>query len=390
MPNLRIQRYLLRETLVPMTLALGVFTLVLLMGRILKLLEMVINKGVPLTDILMLFVSLLPRFLVVTLPLSFLLGVMAGLGRMSSDQEILALKTSGTSLYQITFPIVTLGLMVSIATAAITMVIKPASEETFHKQLFQIASSHANIGIQPRIFNDEFDGIVLYTNEVDERSGQMRGVFISDERPNSLPAIILADRGRILSNQDTQTLTLHLENGTIHRQGSQSRSAFQVIGFSQYDLNLDLGQASISANQPLKNYRTMSITELYHAIHTDKPANGGKQFLAEFHWRLALPFAPLLFALLGVPLGIQPVRSGRGSGFTIGLLVFLGYYLLLSFANTLITEGGWSGLVMWGPNLIFLVAGVVILRAAALEKPLPMVAICNTWAPKLLRFLKKH
>lgn len=391
MSSLRIHRYLLRETLVPMILGLAVFTLVLLMGRILKLVEMVINKGVPFMDILILFASLLPSLLVLTLPLSFLLGVMAGLGRMSSDHEVLALKSSGISLYQIAAPLTFLGLGVGILTACLTMVIKPASEDLFNKQLFQIASSRANIGIQPQLFNDEYNNVVIYTNEVDERSGQMRGVFISDERPNSLPAIILADNGRILSNQETLTLTLHLENGTIHRQRNDSASAFHVIGFSQYDLNLNLGQASLDADQPRKNKRTMSMAELYQAIHSPDTPRDSKinELIASFHWRLALPFAPLLFVLLGVPLGIQPVRSGRGSGFAIGLLIFLAYYMLLSVTSTLVVEGNMPGLVMWVPNLIFLMAGVLILKAAAMEKPLPLTEFFRTWTNKLLRLVRK-
>jgi lipopolysaccharide export system permease protein len=392
MSSLRIHRYLLRETLVPMSLGLAVFTLVLLMGRMLKLVELVINKGVPLADILLLFASLLPTFLVLTLPLAFLLGVMAGMGRLSSDCEILALKAGGRSLYQLTLPILTLGLVVSMATAALTTVIKPAGERNFRKQLFQIASSRASIGIESQIFNDEFEGLVLYANDVEERSGHMRGVFISDERENSLPAMILADRGSILSNQDALTMTLHLENGTIHRQGGGSRSAFQVIEFTQYDLNLDLGQASGAANQPRKSHKNMSMPELYQAIYVDSASASPKDrdLLAEFHWRLALPAAPLLFALLGVPLGIQPARSGRGSGFAIGLLVFLGYYLLLSLAGTLIVEGNWSALIMWVPNLIFLIAGVVVLKAAALEKPLPLVDPCRRMTDKLIHRLRKH
>jgi lipopolysaccharide export system permease protein len=374
-----------------MALGLAVFTLVLIMGRLLKLVEMVVNKGVPVADILLLFASLLPTFLVLTLPLSFLLGTMAGLGRMSSDQEILALKAGGTSLYQITVPVICLGLVVSIATACLTMFVKPASEDFFRRQLFQIASSRANVGIQPQIFNDEFEGIILYANEVDERSGRMQGVFISDERQNTMPAIILADTGRILSNQDTLTLTLHLENGTIHRQRGISDKAFHVIGFTRYDLNLDLGQAALSADQPRKNKKTMSIRELLRAIQTGPEMSPSKyrELVAEFHQRLALPVAPLLFALLGVPLGIQPVRSGRGSGFAIGLLVFLGYYMLLSLASTLVVEGGLPGPVLWIPNLIFLAAGILVLKAAAKEKPLPLLGTFRQWFGLIVRRLRK-
>jgi lipopolysaccharide export system permease protein len=392
MSSYRIHRYLLRETLVPMSLGIAVFTLVLIMGRILKLVELVINKGVPPIDILQLFASLLPTFLVLTLPLSFLLGVMAGLGRMSADHEIIALKASGIGLFQIARPVLTLGILVSLATAALTTIIKPACEQIFQQKLFYIASSRANIGIQPQIFNDEFKGLVLYANEIDERSGDMRGVFISDERENALPAMILARRGSIVSDRNTLTLTLHLENGTVHRRRGDATGAFQVIGFTRYDLSLDLGQSALSADQPRKNKKTMSLGELHRSLraNTDPDSTRYREMLAEFHRRIALPVAPLLFALIGVPLGIRPARSGRGSGFAVGLLVFLGYYALLSLAGTLVAEGGLPGPILQIPNLLFLLAGISILKAAAMEKPWPPIEVACRWSECFIRLLRKR
>jgi lipopolysaccharide export system permease protein len=84
------------------------------------------------------------------------------------------------------------------------------------------------------------------------------------------------------------------------------------------------------------------------------------------------------------------VRSGRGSGFAIGLLIFLAYYVLLSVAGTLVVEGNMPGLLLWAPNLIFLMAGVVLLKAAAKEKPLPLTDTFRTGMVKLLRLVRKQ
>jgi lipopolysaccharide export system permease protein len=370
----RIHRYLLRETLIPMFLGLAIFTLVLLMGRLLKLVELVINKGVPLQDILWLFACLLPTFLVITLPLSFLLGVMMAFGRLSSDREILAMKASGISLRQMAVPILVFGLATSLATAALTLVVKPASESAFRQQLFRITTSRASIGIQAQVFNDEFEGLVLYTERLDERSGVMDGVFIYDEQQKPA-SFILARRGRVLSDPDALALTLRLENGTIHRQQRQgAQENFQVIGFSSYDLNLDLGRQAEADTRTRKSRKEMSLTELRRAMAGADNATRLNRLRGEYHWRMTLPVAPLLFALLGVPLGIQPLRSGRGGGFAIGLMVFLVYYALLSLTNTLVVESGLPGTVMWLPNILFLLGGLVLLQAANREIPLPTAA----------------
>jgi lipopolysaccharide export system permease protein len=370
----RIHRYLLRETVVPMLLGLAIFTLVLLMGRLLKLMELVITKGVPVPDILYLFACLLPTFLVITLPLSFLLGVMMAFGRLSSDREILAMKASGISLRQLAVPILVFGLATSLMTAALTLVVKPASETAFRTQLFHITTSRPSIGIQAQVFNDEFEGLVLYTDRLEEHSGIMEGVFVYDEQQKP-PVFILARRGRVLSDPKALTLTLRLENGSIHRQPRQGpQENFQVISFSSYDLNLDLGRQAQNDMPTRKNRKEMSLAELRQDMNRAGNAARLNKLRGEYHWRMTLPGAPLLFALLGVPLGIQPLRSGRGGGFAIGLVVFLVYYALLSLTHTLVVESGLPGMVMWLPNVLFLLGGLILLQAANREVPPPLAA----------------
>ncbi|MHB8713649.1 MAG: LptF/LptG family permease, partial [Trichloromonadaceae bacterium] len=236
MSTTRIHRYIAREIAVPALLGLLIFTFVLLMGRILKLVELVVNKGVPLGEILQLFAYLMPAFLVITLPLAFLLGVLLGFGRLSADNEVVALRASGIPIYGMLRPVLLLAVVCSLITGWLTLYGEPAGQNAFRDQVFEIASSRANVGILPRVFNDEFDGLVLYAGDVDERQGEMRGVFISDERIGATPAVILASQGRVISDQEQRILTLRLENGTIHRRPVDKKAdTYQVIGFTTYD-----------------------------------------------------------------------------------------------------------------------------------------------------------
>jgi len=374
MATLRIHRYLLKETASPMLLGLVVFTFVLLLGRLLKLVEMVINKGVPLLDIVRLFFSMLPTFLVLTIPLAFLLGVMLGFGRLSADREVLALKASGVSLYQMVRPVLLLSLPACLLTAALTLYLRPVSETFFRQQLFDIATSRASIGLQPQVFNDDFDNLVLYANHIDENSGVMKQVFISDERDSSAPAIIVAQKGRLLSDSRSQKLLMRLEDGTIHRQpqdDTDDEETYQVLQFKNYDVNLDLEQQTTTAKKRRRRIKELSLAELRRTLAAATPEKR-QELLAELHTRLVLPAAPLLFALLGVPLGIQPHRSGRGGSFALALGVFLCYYLLLSFADTLVADGGWPAATLWAPNLLFLLSGLYLLYRSAVERPVTL------------------
>ncbi len=385
MSNLRINRYILREITIPMGLALAVFTFVLLMGRILKLVELVINKGVPPADIARLFLCLMPSFLIVTLPLSFLLGVMLGFGRLSSDREVMACKASGISLYQMAAPVLLLGLLTCLGNAALTLAIRPASETAFRGQLFKISASRASIAIQPNVFNDSFDGLVIYSGGVDDRSGIMHDVFISDEREESLPAAIIAETGRIVPNRDTLSMVLRLENGTVHRQPEEKLpNSYQVLQFSTYDINLGLDRTATKQIRKGKKPKEMSLAEL-RSPPDEADAEKMREIKAELQGRFSRPLAPLLFALIGVPFGIQPHRSGRGGAFALGLFTFLCYYLLSSFAETLAVEGQMPATVLWLPNLLFLAGGLFLFHRSATERP---VTLPSRAAEALFRILR--
>jgi len=366
----RIQRYIVKEISIPALLGLVIFTFVLLMGRILKLVELIINKGIPAGEVAKLFFYLLPSFLVLTLPLSFLLGVLLGFGRLSADSETIAIKASGISLYGMLRPVLVLAAATSLATAYLTLYAGPAGNSAFHTQVFQIAASRASAGFQPRVFNDEFDGLVLYASDINERSGVMEGVFISDERVGNTPSIILARTGRVTPDRDALTLTLRLEDGTIHRRPlEKSRDSYQVIDFATYEINLNLGQQLSDSRQRRKKESDLSVPELHEALTAAATPEERNKLTVEWYRRLILPTAPIIFALIGVPLGIRSQRSGRGGGFTIGLVVFLLYYLLHSFAETLAVEGGMPPVpVVWTPTVLFLAGSFYLLRLAALEK----------------------
>ena len=387
MTTLRIHRYILGEVIAPTIMSLLIFTFVLMMGKIPILAELVISKGVPLGQMVLLFGYLLPTFFSITFPLSFLLGILLAFGRFSADSEYTALKASGISIYSMVKPVLLLAFVFSIGTILITTTIEPASKTAFKSQLFQIASSGASISIQPGIFNDNFDGIVLYAQGMDSKRNIMKDIFISDERNGTTPATITAKQGRIISNQDQHRLTLRLSDGNIHRQPlNKQQLAYQTISFTNYDINLDLG-TQLNSKKLRRSRFELSWQELNDKI--EATATGRKKFemLVEKHQRIVIAFAPLVLVLIGVPLGLQSQRSGKGAGFTLGLIVFMFYYLLLISAITIATEGLLpAAIIMWLPNIIFLMGGLWFLHRTATERPVNFMVV----PLKLTRLLREN
>ena len=387
MSNLRIHRYILREISAPTLLSLLIFTFVLLMGKIPRLAELVINKGVPAAEILQLFSYLLPTFFSVTIPLSFVLGLLLTFGRLSADSEYIALKASGISLYNLMKPVMLLAILFSLLTAWITISIEPASKTAFRGKLFQIASSSASVSVRPGVFNDEFPGIVLYARGMDENRGTMQDVFISDEREEETPATITAREGRFISNPNKYSLTLRLSNGSIHRRPPKEKHAtYQTISFTNYDINLDMG-SQLNNKQRRRSRSEMSWPELNNAI--DKAPDNRTRFhlQVEKHERIVIAFAPLVLVLIGVPLGLQSQRSGKGAGFTLALMIFLVYYILLSLAGNIADKGLVpAAIILWLPNLCFLLGGAWLLHRTAVEKPLQIFSLQNI----IRRWLTRH
>lgn len=363
----RIQRYLLREIAAPMFMSLVIFTFVLMMGRSQKLMEMVIDKGVPLGQILRLLANLMPTFLVLTIPVALLIGVLLAFGRLSAESELVALKACGVNLPLLMRPVLALAALACLVTASLTLYIEPAANAAFRRQAFAVASSIATVGILPMTFNDDFSGLVLYAAEVNDKDGQMNNIFIADERPGTLPSTIFASTGGIQVDQAEQTMNLRLKDGTIHRRDDKN-DAYQIIQFATYGVRVDLNHNDDKGKVLSRREGELNLPDLLLARKSPLDNKDARVLNAGLQKRFVMATTPLIFILIGVPLGIRSQRSGRGANFALALFIFLLFYILFTLAKTLVIDLGLPALFMWLPVVIFIVAGLFLFRAAANER----------------------
>ncbi len=382
MSTRRINRYIFQEVLTPTLLGLTIFTFILVMGRLPGLTELVVNKGVPLASILKLFSYLLPTFLSITIPLSFLLGILLAFGRLSADSEFVALKASGVSLYSLLLPVLLFALLCSLLTAGLSLFGEPAGKTAFRDQIFRIASDRASVGIDAGVFNDNFEGLVIYAEQKDEQRDQMHNVFISDERSADEPANIFARQGRFIRNPAQQTLTLRLRKGTIHHLARDDRDSYQTISFDTYDINLDLDKGLSDSNARNRSLGEYTPRQLIAESRNITDQRRIKRLAVELHKRISSSAAPLVFALIGIPLALQSSRSGKGAGFAMALGIALSYYVLLSVCSTL--AGKWvlpASVALYLPNLIFVGGGVFFIHRTAIEQPLRLPSVKRLLSP---------
>ncbi|MGZ3513350.1 MAG: LPS export ABC transporter permease LptF [Thermodesulfobacteriota bacterium] len=374
--------YILKEIVPIFLIGLMVFTVILLMDKILKLIELVVNRGASLSNILMLFVFISPSFLILTIPIAVLLATLLTFGRLSSDSEITAFKASGMSLYQLFIPISVFALCTFLLSNFLVFYGLPWGNRGFKSTLFLIARSKADIEIKERVFSDTFSGLVVYVDRVPLQGKRMEGILIYDERDKEKSNTIIAKEGFLIKNGPDQDIILRLITGDIHRYEPKLQT-FQKIKFDTYDLKLELAKTSKAIEKKLKD-KEMSIDDIQEKIKEVKKKGGDTiPYEVEIHKRYAIPFTCIVFALMGVPLGIQPRRSGRSYGFILSILILLAYYISVTVSELLAMKKTMPPLLAgWTPNLLFTSLAIYLFVKAANEspfKPIVWLAAALDW-----------
>lgn len=367
-----LHRYILLQVVAPFAGGLALFTFILLIARIMRLVELVVNRGVPLSEILLLFSYILPAFLEVTVPMALLLGVILAVGRLSADSEIIAMRASGVSLYQIAAPILLLSLLVLAGSFQLSLHARAWGNAALKTGIFDLARTRATAGLKEQVFNDDFAGLVIYTEEIEPAGNRLSRIMISDQRSGADANTVVASHGELIADQEEQTLNLRLFDGTIFTDAPR-RHTYDRTDFEVYDVLLDIGEALGNLPNREKAANELPLLELRDRIASlEAGQEPNLRERTELARRYAVPFAAVIFAVLGIPLGLQPVRAVRSRGLAVSLGVILVYYLLLAGAEALAQNGRVPVIpALWTPNLVLGLAGVVLFYRAAREAPAP-------------------
>lgn len=364
-------RYILREVSVPFCLSLLIFTFILFAARILKLVDLVINRGVSLIHIGKMLLFVLPSFLEVTVPMAFLLAILWGFGRLSTDREIVAFKSCGLSLRQLAGPVGVLAVVLLGCSFFLTLFVRPWSNAGLDRVFFEVAKTRVAAGLKEKTFNNEFEGLVIYAEEIEPPGTRLTGIMIADSRVSHRRDTIFARNGLIVAGEDGRLLTLRLNEGTVHSVRPADAS-HQTTHFSVYDIRLDTASLLSNIKEPRHSPKDMTTTELLTVLaHGPDHATPYNKALVEFHRRLALPFACVVFGIIALPLGVRTASASRSIGFGVSLAVILVYYILLSTGETFGKTGRLAPMIaLWLPNIVMGGLGAYLFHRATREKPI--------------------
>ncbi|MBE9529201.1 MAG: LPS export ABC transporter permease LptF [Proteobacteria bacterium] len=379
MPRL-INLYILKEIAVPFGLTLVILTATALLSKVLTLVELLISHGIGPSFAFWFIASAIPSFLIYTIPFSFLVAVLIAIARLSSDSELTAMKASGVSLYSILKPVAVMATCIYVIGVVVMLYLYPWGNLKMKSLVAGAAESNITAGIEEKRFYDRFSGLVLYVDRLKPETGELAGVFISESDKEGKSSTFFSDKGRFVTSEDGNTLYLKLEDGTLHSfnptgpKGSAG-GAYHLADFTSYLLEL-----TIPEGEPLniwsKTNRELYPGELLEKIESIR-AKGEPTapYVIDFHKRFALPFSVFIFALLGLPLGMQKIRSARFTGFSTALGVILVYYVLSTAFEALGENGNIPPLVsVWGSDVLLGVLGLWLFHRTATDRPSNLLA----------------
>jgi lipopolysaccharide export system permease protein len=368
-----ITKYVLREILTPFGVTLTVFTLIFILGNLMQLIDLIVQKGVGIFTVLRLLGYTLPFLMVYIIPMSFFISILLGFLRLAGDNEVTALKGSGLSFFQLLPPVVILSVSGYALTAFAAMVAQPWGEHSLKNLLFQVAVVQARVNLKERVFYNEFKELVFYIQKV-HGDGLLEDVFIYDQREKEIPQTIIAKRGWLIPNPQLRSLNLRLEDGHIYNISLKSKSA-QTVYFKSYDLYLPLEQIVSDQEKREKSETEMYLPELKEKIRQTAPSEKKYyNYQIEYYKKFSLPFACLVLGLIAFPLGLQSRLAGRSWAAILGGTVFFIYYLFLSLAFSLGERGTLPPIIgLWLPNIFVGLIGLYLFRLAYLEKELSWI-----------------
>lgn len=379
----------------PFLINLVFFTFVFLMTKILEITNMVVNYQVNLSAVLLMLVYHMPFFMIYIIPMAVMMSILITFLRMSADNEIIALKAGGWSIFSFLPSVLFFCLMGCVLTGWMSIYGLPWGRNAFRELIYEKATSSLEVGLKERRFNDAFQGITLYVKHIDSRTKELQNVFIEDRRNTNLVSAIIAPKARFYHPPNSPTFTFRLYNGSINHVDIKNNSNTYLY-FETYDLKLNMMPSSeTTKNNDQIDEEEMSLSELRQYLDTaDRNSKQYNVALTEFHRKFSVPIACFALGVLALPFGINSRQAKRSYGLLLGLIFFLIYYVLLSIGWILGEAGVYPPIIgMWVPNAVMGGTGLLFIVRTQKEKSLiiddVIIALWH-WLIEHLSFLRKR
>jgi len=381
-----IDRLMIREILPPTVLGFITYTFMVVMRGIFNLIEQILVRGVAVKDALQVLLITLPHIVVLTIPMSFLFGVLLAVGRMNAENEIVAMQAGGIPARRLLRPIVTLGVLLTLLNGYLYLVVIPGSGRELRELKVRLFAEAKNLGrIEPGVFHEQLPNVLFYLRDADMDTGEWSDVLFFDSSDPSEERLTLAKRGRMVTaGVNTKTTTgempeveqwIRLEEVVTHQFSRNDPETYRINRTRSQLFRPDmggggtvrfrLGMSERPTSEIVSFLRGGSLSSFEDSESTLSEGDidvERRHAAVELNKRLAIPFACVVFAFLALPLGVGSRSGGRGRGFVVSVAVVLVYYLVANQGELMAMEGRvppWIGI--WLPNIVLMAVALFLL-----------------------------
>ena len=360
-----LRNYILKEFFGAFLLSLFVLTFVMVLGNLIRLAELILTKGVPLFTAMRLFLYLIPFLFSFILPIATLSGVLLSVGRLASDNELIAIRTSGISVLRILTPLLIVGLIISLFCILLNNHIIPQSHHKSREVLREMGTQNPTAALEAGTFITAFEKFIIFIYQIDGQKFSNIRIY-EPQGEDKPPRTIIARRGEFIVLPEKKMLKLKLVEGTSDEINPQDPENFYKLNFKTYFMNIDFKKQMGKVNKKSKD---MTLQELRVQL-TDFRKRGidVTPIMNEIFKRNSLALSCFIFVLIGAPFAMITRRREKSINFGFSFLIVVFYYLAMIGFEALSIEGRMDpGLALSMPNIIVGSIGVVLLSKTCLS-----------------------
>ncbi len=357
--------YVVMEMVFPFLLSTGVITTILMMNQIFEFIPFLQSTGVELDAIFQMILFSLPPVLMISVPISLMIGIYAGISRLSADSELIVMRASGVSLAFFFKPALFMASIVAMFVLLQTFFLGPLGVSNLEALKYNILKKQTRINLSVQQINNFFGQKLIY---IFDKEGELfKGIFISDWNATDQSGIIEAKSGRIYLDDKKHKIVFQLYDGKIHnRLGDEG---YRIISFEKLDYDLTPPKAEnqkvpsrFNKENPSRSRMDTELTidELYREI-SSLPSDSKDYFeyVDEFHARIVTVLSCLCFAIFALPMGIYNPRSPKAGNIVYMVLVLITYFFIYARLRAMVTGGDISAIALYLALLFVILNGLI-------------------------------
>ena len=363
-----IDRFVSRELLVNVTFAIAVLSLVLVVGNIFrKLLPLLVNHDVPMEYLITFIAYVLPFSLIFTIPWGLLTAILLVYGRLSADNELIALRANGVSVTRVSIPLAGIAIGCTAICLWLNVQVAPAAQERLRSTIFDLATRNPMALFGSDQVIDQFPGRRIYVGK--KEGNKLENITVFEMNEKALPVkVTYARTGMLEADLANKQILMHLYGARYQERDSKDPFDLHKIhdGINMVEGTLPISLEELYEKEKKRPSRSaLSIEQLLEQLKSENTRERSAS-RTEINKRFSFPFACVAFAIIGVPLGVTAHRRETSIGFAMGLIVATTYFLFVIIGDTLRgNPHAHPELLVWFPNVLFIVLGIFLFRRLA-------------------------